>query len=658
MINRIGQQLGNYKLIAILGQGGFAEVYLGEHLHLNSNAAIKVLKQQCTPAEARLFLDEARTMSRLRHPHIVRILDYALDITNTPYLVMDYAIGGTFRQRYPGSICLAADSVLLYVKQTASALDYMHQGNLVHQDVKPENLLLDDQDNILLSDFGIAFTTQQPGLPPAFGTIDYMAPEQIVHQTCAASDQYALGIVVYEWLCGCRPFIGATRQEIADKQINLPPVPPRSIVPGISPEVEEVVLRALAKDSRDRFVSVVAFADAFEMACNAIKPTSSAPTTQFHMQPGMQATLPAQAQVLVPTQPGVPLTKPAQVQGVAQTQPSVAPTIPAGGWFSTQPGIPPTMPGALPLPVVRGKQGDVVEIYTGHSDFFVRSLSWSLDGRRVASGGDDQTVQIWNPMTGENHLTYLGHTDQVRAIMWAPTGQRLVSACANQEFRVWDGTTGQDITIYHGHTGKAVQLGLACSVGWSWDSQWIVSGSADWTAQVWNADTGDHFVTYSGHQGDVQAVAWSRDGKQIATASYDRSVRIWDVASGTTTLTYNLHTKPVWALAWSLDSNRIASAGDDQTVQLWDTSTGEQGNVRIYRFHAKRVRALAWSLDGSRLASAGLDQTVQIWNVDTGEHIYTYRGHKGGINALAWSPDGMYLASASDDQTVHIWQTQ
>jgi predicted ATPase/serine/threonine protein kinase/DNA-binding CsgD family transcriptional regulator len=270
LTDRMGQQLGNYHLLHLLGKGNFAEVYLGKHIHLDTQAAIKVLHEQLVKSEVESFFTEARTIAHLRHPHIIQVLDFGVEDT-TPFLVMAYAPGGNLRQRHPKGTQLPLDIVLPYVTQVAEALQYAHQEKLIHRDIKPENMLLGRNNEVLLSDFGIAIITQgshSQHPQDTAGSIAYMAPEQIQAYPGPASDQYALGVVVYEWLSGDRPFHG-TFTEIAVKHALTPPPSLCEKVPTIPPAVEQVVLKALAKDPKERFASVQAFAKALEEACRA-----------------------------------------------------------------------------------------------------------------------------------------------------------------------------------------------------------------------------------------------------------------------------------------------------------------------------------------------------------------------------------------------------
>src|SRR6266568_7308839 len=265
MNERVGQQLGNYRLVRLLGRGNFADVYLGTHIHLNTQAAIKVLHGQLTGQDEQDFLTEARIIARLRHPHIVQVLDFGVEGA-MPFLVMEYAPGGNLRLRHPRGTQLPLSIVISYVGQVAEALHYAHQERVIHRDLKPENMLLGRRDEVLLSDFGIAaviHSSLSQQAQDTAGTIAYMAPEQIQAHPSPASDQYALAVVVYEWLSGDRPFQG-TATEIAIKHTLAPPPSLTEKVTTLHLGVEQVVVRALAKDPELRFASVQSFAAALE----------------------------------------------------------------------------------------------------------------------------------------------------------------------------------------------------------------------------------------------------------------------------------------------------------------------------------------------------------------------------------------------------------
>jgi serine/threonine protein kinase len=297
MKNRVGQQLGNYHIVQLLGQGGFAEVYLGEHIYLKTRAAIKVLQARLSSsADTDSFLKEAQTIAHLSHPHIVRVMDFGIT-EEIPYLVMDYAPNGTLRQRHPKDTLLPLTTIITYVKQLADALQYAHDEKLIHRDIKPENMLLGRRNEVLLSDFGIALIAQSSryqSTQDVIGTVAYMSPEQIQGKSRTASDQYSLGIVVYEWLCGDRPFRGSFT-ELCTQHIFTTPPPLCEKAAEVSPYVEQVVMTALAKEPKQRFTNIQEFAHALEQASRAqhLPPTilSSGPLSSPFTAPVQSADL-------------------------------------------------------------------------------------------------------------------------------------------------------------------------------------------------------------------------------------------------------------------------------------------------------------------------------------------------------------------------------
>src|SRR6266852_3647774 len=317
MADRVGQQFGDYRLIKNLGAGGFADVYLGEHIYLGTQAAVKVLKGAFAPKDIEHFLTEAKTIARLEHPHIVRVITFSVAKINTqeiPFLVLEFAPNGTLRQLYPKGMHLPLETIMSNVKQIADGLQFAHNQKLIHRDIKPENMLLGRHNEVLLSDFGIALTTPQTdtlATQEMAGTIAYMAPEQIKGKPRPASDQYALGVAVYEWLSGERPFNGPP-WEVLNQHIYAPPPSLREKVPTISPAIERVVLRTLAKEPQQRFPSVQEFATALEQACQgaATSPTSS----PVNLSSGPPASS-------LPTERAIP---PIQVAGTAPANQAIA----------------------------------------------------------------------------------------------------------------------------------------------------------------------------------------------------------------------------------------------------------------------------------------------------------------------------------------------
>ncbi len=690
----IGRQIGNYRITRLLGEGGFAQVYLGEHIYLQTAAAIKVLLANLAERDLQAFLNEARVIARLRHPHVVRVLEFGIDNEHVPFLIMTYAPYGTLRQRHPKGSMVPPQHFVSYVKQVAAALQYAHDQKIIHRDVKSENMLLGRNNEVLLSDFGIAVAarnTISQDKEDIGGTVIYMAPEQLRGRPRPASDQYALGVVVYEWLSGARPFDGSGFLQMAAHHLLTPPLPLRERVPQLSRDIEEVVMKTLAKEPAERFPNVESFARALEEACITRNPLyTSYPHAPFAPLPSVSSTVdpPTQtvASVVDPSAPTA-LTAPDSAGALPSirlqdrlSRRTVATALAgivglsaiSGGiaWFAlthtAPPSAAPTVTAPPPTLLPSRPLGTTLITYSKHTDK-VTGITWSPDGSWVASSSDDRTVHVWSPTAGTttDSLIYSGHTGKVLAVAWSPNRTYIASTSEDKTVRVWyapstgNHTPGSTLLVYQGSSTDVPAL------AWSPDSKRIAStNDAQKTGgtemQVWDAGTGKHTIYYPDPtqngpgptRGPDGAVAWSPNGLYIASSI--NTVSVWNVADGSRFM-YNGHQfTVVHGLAWSPDSKRIASAGDDKTVQVWDAATGN--SLFTYKGHTAAVNAVAWSPDGTYLASASSDTTVQVWDAATGKAVFTYRGHTAPVNAVAWYADSRHIASGGDDKRVLVWQ--
>ncbi len=276
-----GQQLGRYRLLHLLGSGGMGEVYLAEDTRINRQVAIKVMRAEAaayphtdvTKEAARLFLREIKAVSALDHPHILPLYDYGEEkIAGFPltYMVMPYRQESTLavwlEKRMYGSLLPPSDTAY-FVRQAATALQYAHDRQIIHQDVKPSNFLirnnpeLPNRPDLLLADFGVAkFSTATSSLSQSIrGTPTYMAPEQWNGEPVPATDQYALAVMAYELLVGRPPFSGPPMRMMFLHSFTQAALP-NSSNPHLSKAIDDVLLKALAKQPGDRFPSIMAFA--------------------------------------------------------------------------------------------------------------------------------------------------------------------------------------------------------------------------------------------------------------------------------------------------------------------------------------------------------------------------------------------------------------
>jgi serine/threonine protein kinase/predicted hydrocarbon binding protein len=270
MLDQIGPELGPYRLIDKLGEGGAATIYRAYQPSMERYVAIKVLKTELTdkdPTFMERFMLEARTIAQLQHPHILPVIDFGRQ-ENMAFLVMVLLEGGTLRTYLRENGALPLDNCAFMIAQIASALERAHSRGVIHRDLKPENILMDEDSNVYLTDFGIARilenTLNLTNTGAILGTPQYIAPEQARGKPAdVRSDVYGLGVMLYEMTTGSLPFKAETPFGVLFKHISETPPAPRAIKQDLPASIEAVILKAMAKDPDERYQSALELAEAF-----------------------------------------------------------------------------------------------------------------------------------------------------------------------------------------------------------------------------------------------------------------------------------------------------------------------------------------------------------------------------------------------------------
>ena len=270
-----------FEILTHVANGGMASVWSAEDRVLERTVAVKLLAEQFlddAPAKAR-FMREARAAAALSsHPHVVTIFDVG-EHDGRPYIVMEYLAGGSVADAVSGGRPVPPERALTWLRAAAGALDAAHEQGVVHRDVKPGNLLLDDRGRLAVVDFGIARVALGDELTvtgQVLGTASYMSPEQVRGEpVTTASDVYSLGVVAHRLLTGRRPFAAVNFAAQARAHVEDDPAPASASNPDLPPAVDGVLRRALAKDPAERWPSAAAFVDALERAFEPGEPTSA-----------------------------------------------------------------------------------------------------------------------------------------------------------------------------------------------------------------------------------------------------------------------------------------------------------------------------------------------------------------------------------------------
>jgi serine/threonine-protein kinase len=280
MLNLIGQAIGQYQIIEEIGRGGMAVIYRAEQPTIGRDVAIKFLRQGLPGQEQNLlarFFREAQIVANLQHPHILPVYDFG-EFNGLPYLVMAYMPSGTLADYIEGQGQLRLPETVRLVRQISDALDYAHRRGVIHRDVKPSNILMDEPGNAYLADFGLSKALQRSDLTASglIGTPDYIAPDWGQGaETSPSVDIYALGVTLYQMLAGELPFQSTSPMGVLMAHLN-DPIPDLRRKRSDLPEAVQPVLEiAMAKSADERYATAGSLADALEKAQNAGTPAVS-----------------------------------------------------------------------------------------------------------------------------------------------------------------------------------------------------------------------------------------------------------------------------------------------------------------------------------------------------------------------------------------------
>jgi WD40 repeat protein len=571
--------------------------------------------------------------------------------------------------------------------KVALAVHHAHQHGILHRDLKPGNILLDDQREPYVADFGLAKSTGSDngltitGVP--LGTPSYISPEQASGQkgVTTATDVYSLGAILFELLTGRPPFRGETVMHTVRDVIEQDPPAPRSIAPWVERDLESICLKCLEKSPTRRYVSAEALVDDLRnwLEKRPIRARRQSVPERWLLwarrQPAFAALI---ALVVLLAAVGFPgaLFLWRRAEGARKAEVRLREQLESTLYFQRigvverdltlnhLNRVEDLLDQCLPVGL-RGWEWHYLRRWLYRDSFqSIRcsnipvAVAYSRDGRFLACTLDDQSTAIYD---GQAHPAAPSQLPLAKI----PGQGRVATALAfgNEDCLA---LSGQDSTVTLWQLSKglnnldqtrrilACKPGLVWGIGFSPDGKRLCACFDDGSATLWDL-RGDPVTstTWSPHDKRAVGVAFSPDGTLIATASYDGTVALTDSTRLQVIRRLSGHFGPVTSVAFSPDGTRLASTGIDMTVRVWDPRAGQE--LRRLRGHNGTTLAVAFSPDGARLVSSSMDQTMKVWDTTNYSDILTLRGHDEWVTSLAYSPDGYRLASCSMDRSIKIW---
>lgn len=268
----------------------------------------------------------------------------------------------------------------------------------------------------------------------------------------------------------------------------------------------------------------------------------------------------------------------------------------------------------------------------------------------LVSGGSDALVRLWNIAAGECFKSLQGHTSWVRSVSFSPDGRTLASSSFDLSIRLWNMQNGQCFQILQGHTS-----GIR-SVSFSPNGQTLASGGFDLSIRLWNVANGQCIQILQGHISWVFDVSFSPDGEIIASGGDDNTIRLWNVHNGQCINVLSEHNSAVWSVRFSPNGKLLASGSFDCSIRLWNVENWQC--LKVLQGHKAGLRTINFSPNGKILASSGNDCSVRLWDVKSGKCFKVLKGHKSEVWSVNFSPDGKILASGSQDETIKLWDVE
>ena len=667
-------------------EGGMGRVNLVRHREWQRDIAVKsVLPAKSASArDIENFTKEAEQWVDTigLHPNIV-VCHYVRVLGGVPRVFIEYVDGGTLQEwitskrLYEGGPKAALERILDVAIQTAWGLHYVHELGLIHQDVKPLNVMMTADGAAKVTDFGLAGAKavafeeneQRPeaatilatygGMTPAYCSPEQAdiaakrkagTPREQRPKLTRRTDVWSWAASVLEMFLGERSwpegqvaYLGLQREP---DEPHLPPMPSAvKVLLGI----------CFKRRPEDRPHDLMKLADPLQSIYQQVTGQ-----TYSREQPKLDALLADSLNNRAVSL--IDLKKPEAAEKKWQEALGVDPHHPEAtyNW-----GLIQWRSALLRDDQLLGKLREVrtscadservdfllglVHLERNDCDAAIRILSKAGKtgfGRvEIASA----LTLAQSRVTTSTRLirTFEGHTDSVEAVAWSPDGRYAISGSEDYTLRLWEVSSGKCLKTLEGNES------YVRSVSWSPNGRWILSGSEDYTMCMWEVSSGKCLRIFE-HTNHVRAVSWSPDSRFALSGSNENTLRQREVSSGKCLRTFDGHTNGVYAVSWSPNGRYALSGSEDNTLRLWEVSTGKCLNT--FGGHTAMVTSVSWSPDGRNALSGSRDSTLRLWEISSGKCLRTMERNAADVNSVSWSPDGHRALSGSAGEVLRLWE--
>ncbi len=679
-----GASIGSYRVTRVIGAGGMGTVFEAVQEQPRRTVALKVIRPEVSsPATLRRFEREVEVLGRLQHPGIARIYEAGTAVTpfgEHPYFAMELVIGESIKQ-HADSRALSTRERLGLVSRVCDAVQHAHERGVVHRDLKPGNILVDESGNPKILDFGVARATDAnrrtltlaTGVGEILGTIAYMSPEQVQggpDGVDARCDVYALGVIAYELLTGRLPYdvVGKPVPEAARIVRDEDPTPPSTIDKSLRGDLETILTKALAKDRTERYASAASLGADIERYLADEPIVARPPTTLYQLGKFAQRNRALVGgivavfliTVIAAIVAWVLLVEARRQQVIADWNAYIANIAAAESALRSQDVVDARRRLAAAPEELRSLEWHHLERRLDRSIRTIRGIArsnvaWSPTQDLLATISGDNSVRLVDPITGREIADLGRHETYLQGVALSPDGKLLATSSFDDVVKIWD-------------VGARRELSTPASgaiVAWSPDGRYLYAQKMDGTIRRWLVERRDSLqwvddgVLVSGiaPKGDYRScgIELSRDGRHIL-APHNDELTIMDVESRRTVARLPLEGRKTWPFALHPREPVVVFSVSARSLWKWNWQSGRVAEVDD---PAGGVTDLEFNRDGTRLYSAGPGASLRIWDPERLECLSVLLGHEHAVTSIALSPDEKVLASTAEiDADIKFWDVE